>query len=145
MRARPRPDISAGGDHIGADRARLGALRSLAALAVTLGALAPVAVAAQRGADLSAGTLSSSARAVADRREAGWRCLERRIDALLPPGAEVLVPMDQPLLNYQRALEMVAPHAEVVARRSDADYELRLVPAPGTRCSSFAPKVRRIS
>ena len=112
---------------------------------MTLGALAPVVVAAQRGADLSAGTLSSSARAVADRREAGWRCLERRIDALLPSGAHVLVPMDQPLLSYQRALEMVAPHAEVVDQRSDADYELRLVPAPGNRCSSLAPQVRRIS
>jgi hypothetical protein len=123
----------------------LGALRSLAALAVTLGALAPVAVAAQRGVDMSAGTLSSSARALADHREAGWSCLERRIDALLPPDAHVLVVMDEPLLSYQRALEMVAPHAEVVARRSEADYELWLVPAPRNRCSSLAPKVRRIS
>jgi hypothetical protein len=120
-------------------------VRSLAALAVTLGALAPVAVAAKRGVDLSADTVSSSARAVAERREAGWLCLERRIDALLPRGAHVLVPMDQPLLNYQRALEMVAPHADVVDQRKDADYELRLVPSPGKRCSSFTPRVRRIS
>lgn len=123
----------------------MGALRSAAAVAVTLGALTPVAVAAQRGADLSAETLSSSARAAADRREGGWQCLERRIDALLPRGANVVVPMDQPLLNYQRALEMVAPHAEVVDQRSEADYELRLVPAAGTRCSAFTPKVRRIT
>jgi hypothetical protein len=121
-------------------------LRSLAALAVTLGALAPVAVAAQKGADLSTDTLSSSSRARADRREAGWRCLERKIDALLPRGAQVLVLMDQPLLNYQRALEMVAPHAEVVDEPSEASYDIRLVPASGTtRCSPFAPQVRRIS
>lgn len=124
----------------------MGALRSLAALAVTVGAFAPVAVAAQKGADLSVETLSSSARTAADRREAGWRCLERRIDALLPRDALVLVPMDQPLLNYQRALEMVAPHAQVVDEPRAADYQLRLVPATGTtRCSPFTPQVRRIS
>jgi hypothetical protein len=113
---------------------------------VTLGALAPVAAAAQRGADLSTDTLKASARAAAERREDGWRCLERKIDARLPSGAKVLVPMDQPLLSYQRALEMVAPHARVVDEPSEADYELRLVPATGsTRCSPLTPQVRRIS
>jgi hypothetical protein len=108
-------------------------------------ALAPVAVAARRGAAISTHTVATDARTAAARREAGWECLERRIAALVPAGAEVVVPMDQPLLNYQRALEMVAPHARVVDETRQAGYELRLRRARGsTRCSTLVPQVRRL-
>ncbi len=108
--------------------------------------LAPVAVAARRGAAITTATVAADARSAAARRESGWDCLERRIAALVPAGAQVVVPMDQKLLNYQRALEMVAPHARVVDRPDRARYELRLVRATGsTRCSPLAPRVRRLA
>lgn len=108
-------------------------------------ALTPVAVAARRGAAISTDSVAADARSAAARREAGWECLERRIAALVPAGAAVVVPMDQPLLNYQRALELVAPHARVVDDARQAGYELRLRRATGsTRCSRLVPRVRRL-
>src|SRR4051794_7079631 len=105
---------------------------------VVLVALVPVGVAAYRGARMSAHSADGAARLAGSRAETRWRCVEREIDAALPAGSRVTVPMDQPLLPYQRAIELAAPHLQVVSRAADADYELRLVPArQGGRCWNY--------
>jgi hypothetical protein len=113
----------------GEDRRRGALLRSAVAIVIVLLALLPVAVAAYRGARMSLDNADSASRAAGAQQERRWRCVEREIDAALPRDAKVTVPMDQPLLPYQRALELAAPHAQVVTRASQADFELRLVRA----------------
>jgi len=127
------------------DRRQSSVLRSAAAAIILLLALLPVLFAAYRGATLSARSAESDARVAGARQERGWRCVEREIRATVPAGAEVLVPMDQPLLPYQRAMELVAPRARTVARQAQADMELRLVRAArhGT-CQNFRVQVRHL-
>jgi hypothetical protein len=121
------------------------AFRSAVAMIVVLLALLPVAVAAYRGARMSVTTADSASRAAGAVQERRWRCVEQEIEAALPMGAKVTVPMDQPLLPYQRAMELIAPHAQVVARASQADYELRLVRAKRHgRCSNFRVEATRL-
>jgi len=102
-------------------------LRLILPILIALIALAPVVLSSYRGARMSLGFVDTSSRDVGARQERRWRCVEREIAEALPQGAKVTVPMDQPLLPYQRAMELVAPHAEVVSQASEADYELRLV------------------
>jgi molybdenum cofactor biosynthesis enzyme MoaA len=112
---------------------------------IVLLALVPVGVAAYRGVRMSLDTADAESRIAGARQEARWRCVEREIDAALPAGAKVTVPMDQPLLPYQRALELAAPHAQVVSRAGQADFELRLVKAKRHgKCWNFRVDARRL-
>jgi hypothetical protein len=128
------------------DGRRPGALlRSAVAVIIVLLVLLPVAVAAYRGARLSLENASPSARAAGAQQERRWRCVEQEIAAAVPTHAKVTVPMDQSLLPYQRAMELTAPHARVVSRASQADFELRLVPARRHgKCWNFRVEARRL-
>ncbi|MGZ4608808.1 MAG: hypothetical protein ACXV4A_07270 [Actinomycetes bacterium] len=129
----------------GQDRRGGTVLRLTGALLVVLLALLPVAVAAYRGARMSVDNADSASRAAGAKQERKWRCVEREIDAAVPAGAKVTIPMDQPLLPYQRALELVAPHAQVVSQAAQAKFELRLVKATmHGRCWNYRVAVRRL-
>lgn len=144
--ARPAPTTGGGGERMRGDaRPGRAPLRAVVTLAVLLVAVAPVGVATFRGAKISLDHAGPHARHQGARDERRWRCVGREIDAALPAGSRVTVPMDQPLLPYQRAMELVAPHARVVARAADADVELRLVRAPRHGpCWDFRVVVRRL-
>ncbi len=120
-------------------------LRRVAALLIALTALAPVVLSSYRGARMSLGFVDGSSREAGARQERRWQCVEREIAEALPEGARVTIPMDQPLLPYQRAMELVAPHAEVVSQASQAEYELRLIRSPrGGTCWNFRVDATRI-